>query len=347
MAVDKLAPDDSRVTHHTVQLSTGNTYHYLLGNPGPGTSPKGTVLLVHGFPDLSFGWRYQIPFLQARGYRVVAPDMIGYGRTSAPEEVGPYSYKSITADLAALAKEVSPSQPIILGGHDWGGAVVWRFALYYPQLLRGVFSVCTPYGAPRAEYASKKFVVDNVLPNFRYQLQFEAPDLEAKITSLGQEGIRRFLNVLYGARGKDGKALFTAAAGVPIEALDSEVEQSRLLTKEEMDFYVQEYSRSGVHGPMNWYRTWDVNHAEEAEGLVKDGKFRIEGVPSMLVAASRDVALPPAMSAGMGQFFDKLVRKEVNSSHWALWEKPAEVNEAIAEFVDSLAEAEGAVKASI
>ncbi|KAK4190083.1 hypothetical protein QBC35DRAFT_513573 [Podospora australis] len=333
MAVDKLTPNDSRVVHHTTTLPTGQTYHYLLAVPS--SPPKGTILLVHGFPDLSFGWRYQIPFLVAKGYKVVAPDMIGYGRTSAPQEAGPYSYKSVTADLAALVKEISPAQPIVLGGHDWGGAIVWRFALYYPELLKGVFSVCTPYGPPRAEYAPKKVVIDTVLPNFRYQLQFEDTELETKIMEQGKEGIKKFLNILYGARGEDGKGLFTAAAGVPIDALAGEVEQSRLLSEEELDFYVAEYERNGVHGPMNWYRTWDVNYQEEAEGLVKEGKTSI-AVPSMLVAASRDVALPPAMSAGMHKHFEKLTKKEVDSSHWALWEKPAEVNEAVGEFIDSL-----------
>lgn len=344
MAVDKLTPNDSRVTHHTAELPTGNTYHYLLANPASST-PKGTILLVHGFPDLSFGWRYQIPFLLGKGYRVVAPDMIGYGRTSSPKEVGPYSYKSVCADLAALVKIISPEAPIILGGHDWGGAVVWRFALHYPELLKGVFSVCTPYSPPRGEYAPKEVVINTILPSFRYQLQFEATELENKIKEKGTEGIRKFLSILYGARGKDGKGLFTTANGVPIEALEGEVSQSRLLSKEELDFYVQEYERNGMHGPMNWYRTWDVNHAEEAEGLVKEEKFSIK-VPSMLVAASRDVALPPAMSAGMGKWFDNLTRKEVDASHWALWEKSVEVNEAIGEFLEGLG-GEGVLKASI
>lgn len=79
---DKLVPNDPRVTHHTVTLN-GHKWHYLLGTP---PSPVGTILLVHGHPDLAFGWRYQVPHLLSLNLRVIVPDMLGYGDTDAPED---------------------------------------------------------------------------------------------------------------------------------------------------------------------------------------------------------------------------------------------------------------------
>lgn len=83
---DKLVPNDPRVTHHNVTLN-GHKWHYLLGTPPSGT-PAGTILLVHGHPDLAFGWRYQVPHLLSLNLRVIVPDMLGYGDTDAPDGPG-------------------------------------------------------------------------------------------------------------------------------------------------------------------------------------------------------------------------------------------------------------------
>ncbi|KAK4163472.1 putative epoxide hydrolase [Cladorrhinum sp. PSN259] len=346
--VDKLTPTDSRVTHHTVTLPPSRqsrTYHYLLANP-PSEKPSATVLLVHGFPDLSFGWRHQIPFLLSLNLRVIAPDMIGYGRTSSPSEVAPYSYKSVCDDLAALLREAVPEEhQIIIGGHDWGGAIVWRFCLWYPSLVKAVFSVCTPYGPPNEKFMDKKTLVETVLPNFGYQLQFEDTKLEETVMSQGKDGIRKFLSVLYGAK-VNGKPAMTGEDGIDLGLFEGDqIGRSPLLTEEELEFYVGEYERNGVHGPLNWYRTWKINFEEERE-LVTEGRLRITQ-PALIVTASRDIALPPAMADGMVKVVDQLTRKGVECSHWATWEKPAEVNRHIGEFLEGVLKGEGKVKASI
>ena len=128
--LDKITPSDPRVTHETFTTTSSTTYHYLLANPSTTAEPAGTVLLIHGFPDLSFGWRYQIPLLLSLNLRVVVPDMLGYGRTDAPSALEPYSLKHGADDMAQLMARVliaSPNKRFILGGHDWGGMFVWRF----------------------------------------------------------------------------------------------------------------------------------------------------------------------------------------------------------------------------
>ncbi|KAK0722455.1 Alpha/Beta hydrolase protein [Lasiosphaeria miniovina] len=338
-APGKLTPDDS----HTL-LVRGKTYHYLLGNPAGGvSSTTTTVVLVHGWPDLAFGWRYQVPFLQALGLRVVVPDMLGYGRTDAPEPIEPYSYKSVVEDLAVLAAHVAgPRQPVVLGGHDWGGAVVWRFALWRPELTCAVFSVCTPYWQPLKTWVPREVLVETLLPNFRYQLQLAGPDVEADV--VGPEKLRRFLSSLFGGRGPNDEFGFSTEVGVMFENLDK-IGPSPLLSAAEMDFYVDEYSRHGLHGPLNWYRNSRVNFEEEQE-LVEQNRSRISA-PSLLIVASKDKALPPAMAAGMDRFFDSLVKEEVNTNHWALWEAPQEVNGHIGKFLADVLKADKGPKASI
>jgi soluble epoxide hydrolase / lipid-phosphate phosphatase len=77
----------------------------------------------------------------SRGYLVIVPDMLGYGKTDSPESLEEFSLKSLSDDIAALTAHVCGHHAkIILGGHDWGGALVWRVALWHPDLLQGVFS---------------------------------------------------------------------------------------------------------------------------------------------------------------------------------------------------------------
>jgi soluble epoxide hydrolase/lipid-phosphate phosphatase len=321
MAPDKIAPHDPRIQRKTALLN-GTTYSYILAEPSG--QPKGTIFLIHGWPDFSFGWRYQIPLLTSLGLRVVAPDMMGYAGTDAPQPLSKYTMKSTADDLAELARQLGVSR-VILGGHDWGGVVVYRLALHYPKLVSAVFSVCTPFTVPKSS-----FVDATVLPNFKYQLHLRGPEVEANI--VGEEKIRQFLNGMYGGLTPTGIRPFSVSDGVNFEALPT-VGTSPLVSKEEMDFYVQSYARNGMRGPLNWYRTQPLNYEDEKD-LAKEFEqgYKVEQ-PTLFIAGLKDAALPPKMSVGMEKYFKSLVKKEVDTQHWALWEKPDEVNAYIKEFL--------------
>jgi len=113
----------------------------------------------------------------------------------------------------------------------------------YPRLISALFSVCTPFGAPRTQY-----IPATVLPNFKYQLQLAGPDVEAHV--VGGEKLRQFLNGLYGGKTPNGEPTFDVSHGFHLDKL-SEIGQSPLVTKEEMDFYVERYTIHGMHGPLN------------------------------------------------------------------------------------------------
>lgn len=283
---------------------------------------------------------------------------MGYGGTAAPAEPEFYTYKRAADDIAALAKEIGVHS-IILGGHDWGGAVVYRVAMYYPELISAVFSVCTPFMPPQPEYKPM-----SRLPNFKYQLQFSGPEVEDKIK--GEEKIRQFLTGLYGGRTKEGELGFGVETGIYFDKIEH-LGPSPLLTKEEMDFYVERYAINGMHGPTNvsfspshfssihpmpltsfplvpsshpsptnqktqWYRTDELNFSEDQTLKVDPATFKFK-MPFLFIGGARDAALPPAMAAGMEKYFRSLTKGEVNASHWALWEKPEEVNLYIKEFL--------------
>ncbi|RWQ94641.1 epoxide hydrolase [Paecilomyces variotii] len=320
MAIDKInVHNDPRVQRLTAQVN-GKTYGYLLAQPENGQY-KDTIFLLHGFPDLSMGWRYQIPLLISFGLRVVVPDCLGYGRTDAPqwtpENERLYGFRKLADDIKELAKQLG-SEKIILGGHDWGAALVYRIALYHRDLVTHLFAVCVPYIPPMPQYISHEDLVRTRLPNFAYQLQFKSGEVEKAVKT--KEEIKQFLLALYGGRTEDGQWGFSTEKGILFDRL-GRLGSSKLLEDEELNYYVDEFSRNGIHGPLNWYRTRDVNYKDELS--ISNPQIDI---PVLMIQALRDTALPPHMGQGMGKFVPNLIVEQVDTSHWALWEKPGEVN---------------------
>ena len=330
--VKKLAPNDPRVQRLTATVR-GFNYSYLLSEPT--SAPKDTIFLVHGFPDLSYGWRHQIPYFTELGYRVICPDMLGYGQTSSPHAVEEYTLKKLSSDVNELARKyVGEKGQIILGGHDWGGALVWRVALWFPELIKGVFSICTPYHAPAKSYKSlEDIIAAGSTQNFTYQLHFKGPEVEAHCQ--GEEGVRQFLNCLHGGQGPNGEVAFRPQQGVAFENLPK-LRRSLLLSQEDLDHYTSEYMRHPapqLRGPLNWYRTRELNFKDEKPLADKGVKL---DMPALFVSATRDKALPPEMSRGMEVNFAKLERGEVESSHWALTQAADEVNKNVGAWLEKL-----------
>ncbi|BDD55317.1 hypothetical protein MAP00_000852 [Monascus purpureus] len=325
MAIDKIqVSGDPRVQYKSANLN-GRKYGYLLAQPESGQY-RATIFLIHGFPDLSMGWRYQIPMLLGRGLQVVAPDCLGYGRTDAPEDAAQYSHKRCADDIKELTSQLGLSK-IILGGHDWGAFLAYRIALWHPDLITHLFTVCVPYSPPRKTYIPLEEGVRTILPNFTYQLQFRSGEVEKSIRS--KDDIRNFLSALYGGRtADDGGYAFAAERGVE---LGKKVGTSRLLSEEELEYYVEQFSRNGLHGPLNWYRTSEINYKDELSILDR----RID-TPLLFIQALRDPALPPSLGKGMARTVPHYTLRQVDTFHWALWERPDEVNRIIAEWLDQV-----------
>ncbi|CAK7226586.1 hypothetical protein SBRCBS47491_006282 [Sporothrix bragantina] len=362
----KLTPDDLRVTHHTATIR-GKTYHYIVASPPDGQPPKGTIILIHGFPDLGFGWRNQVPVLaEELGLRVIVPDMLGYGQTDAPFNPDEYAYKSICADLVAIvdhvgvvgdggrAGEADESKRFFVGGHDWGGAVAWRMALWHGARLRGVFSVCTPYFAPSKNPFLPLEDMTKLLPNFGYQKQLAGDEMWQFIDA-EPERVRQFLQTMYGGKAtlsaeevaaKKSPYLFDTTHGVHLERLAS-IGPTPLLSQAELDFYATEYARHGLRGPTNWYRTLKFNYDDEREIVNDEAKARQKiTVPSFMLSATSDAALPPILAEQMDKHFTNLIKAQVPGGHWVLWQSSAAVNEQIKDFLGPLLDS-GVSKAAL
>ncbi len=142
----------------------GVELHYVEGGSGP------LVVLLHGFPEFWYSWRKQIPALIRAGFRVVAPDLRGYGESSKPPGVEDYRLLAVATDIAALIEHAGA--PCVLVGHDWGGSTAWLVAMMRPDLLEKLVVLNIPHPGPflRELRRGKKQKL-----KLAYQLYFQPP----------------------------------------------------------------------------------------------------------------------------------------------------------------------------
>ncbi len=116
---------------HKFAATNGIKMHYVEQGVGP------LVVLCHGWPESWYSWRHQIPALAAAGFRVVAPDQRGYGRTDRPDAIEAYNIFNLTGDIVGLVHALGESRAIIVG-HDWGAPVAWHCALLRPDIFYAI-----------------------------------------------------------------------------------------------------------------------------------------------------------------------------------------------------------------
>ncbi|MBV8653549.1 MAG: alpha/beta hydrolase, partial [Alphaproteobacteria bacterium] len=213
------------------------------------------VLLCHGFPESWYSWRHQMPALARAGFRVVAMDQRGYGQTDAPEPIAAYHILHLTADIVGLVHALGEKDAVI-AGHDWGSPVAWYCALLRPDMFRRVILLSVPYlqrswNDVRPTEAMRHFEDDE---HEFYQSFFQKPgraeaaleaDIRASIVGLLNGG---FGNLRSGPPLIPRKGNLIAGVGGRPGAVPDWV------TKEDVDFYVAEFTRTGFRGGLNWYR---------------------------------------------------------------------------------------------
>ncbi|KAK3831569.1 MAG: Alpha/Beta hydrolase protein [Linnemannia gamsii] len=292
--------DPNSFEHKFVQTQ-GIKYHYVEAG-----DPKGEPLLfIHGFPELWYAWRYQIKFFAELGYRVLALDTLGYGQTDAPMELHKYALKSQVEQWVGIL-DILNIPKVTLVGHDWGGAFVWRFGLYHPERINGIISVCTPYTAPMPFYMSLEDIVKRV-PNFAYQITMADP-ATLQAADANKEAFFRPL---------------MSAGGYTHES--------------EVEFTLQEFSRTGMRGPLNYYKTHRINFDDEISTLPNPHQHMIH-LPCWIITATNDIYLKPHMSEGMEKYIPRLKRAVVDAGHWCMTEKAEDVNKLLKVAVEDVLE---------
>lgn len=283
------------------------------------------VVLCHGFPELAFSWRHQLPALAQSGYRAIAPDQRGYGGTSRPEAVDDYDMEHLTSDLAGLLDALGIEKAVFCG-HDWGGSVVWAMALYHPERIAGVIGVNTPFFARppldpiqlmRARFGEDMYIV-----------AFQKPgEADAILAADVARTFRFFMRKNAITAEEYAKRPQSERNPRLVRALQSDESKWRgesVLDADEMKVFLDTYERTGFTGGINWYRNitrnWEL--AARFEPRVN--------APALMIMAEDDVILAPALAEGMERFVPDLEKVLIRDcGHWTQQEKPAETNAAM------------------
>jgi pimeloyl-ACP methyl ester carboxylesterase len=290
------------------------------------------VVLAHGFPELAYSWRHQFPALTGAGYRVLAADGRGYGRTTAPAAVEDYDIEHLVGDLLALVDDIGEERAVF-AGHDWGAIVVWQLAHAHPQRVAGVVGMSVPF-VPRGPVPPVQAMRQIFADAFFYMTYFQEPGVAD--ADLGRDPAATMRRMLCGAT-TDGAGLdpsFFANDGRGfVERLPDPDGLPGWLRQDELDAYVHEFERTGFTGGINWYRNLDRNW-RLTEHLA-DAKIE---VPSLFVGGGADPVLlmtPPSTMDGWvtDHRGDVIVP---GAGHWVQQQAPDEVNAALVGFVESV-----------
>jgi pimeloyl-ACP methyl ester carboxylesterase len=319
----------SNVAHRTV-AANGIHLHFVEQGEGP------LIVLCHGFPELWYSWRHQLPALSWAGYHAVAVDMRGYGQSDRPEAIDQYTLLHLVGDIVGLLDTLGAQQAVI-AGHDWGAVVAWHAALLRPDRFRAVIASCQPYW-PRLPVAPTLIMPRRKDAVF-YQLYFQEPGVAE--TELERDVRQTVLKVLggwslpgsrerlpIGMVSRDGGYLADRATLAPLPSW---------LTEADLDFYVREFERTGFRGGLNWYRNIDRNW----ELLAPFDGAKVT-VPALYMAGDRDPALAfPGMDrviANLANNVPQLRGKVIlpGCGHWTPQERASEVNAAMIDFLRQL-----------
>jgi pimeloyl-ACP methyl ester carboxylesterase len=293
------------------------------------------VVLAHGFPELSYSWRHQIPALAEAGYKVIAPDQRGYGQSDKPEAITDYDIHHLAGDLLGLLDEAGHERAVFVG-HDWGALVVWQMALLHPERMAGVVGMSVPF-IPRAPMPPVQMMRQIFGDSFFYIVYFQEPGVADD--NLAQDPAETMTRMLAGlTKPKDGEMVDLAGLAAPdgrgfVDRLPPVAQLPSWLTQAELDHYITEFTRTGFTGGINWYRNMDRNW--ETTTQLEGAKVTMPA--AFITGADDPVGVMTPASVMDGWLDDDRGSTIVpGAGHWVQQEAPDEVNAALLTFLSSL-----------
>ncbi len=277
---------------HGEIMTNGIRMHYVTQGSGP------LVVLLHGFPEFWYSWRYQIPFLAEHGYTVVAPDLRGYNDSDKPRTG--YDVATLIRDIEGLVTGLGQEKAIIVG-HDWGGVLAWAFAAAYPQMTERLIVMNAPHPAAMM----REFRTLKQLRKSWYIFFFQLPWLPEYVL------LRNNANEV-------GRMLRGAAL------------QKYVFPRDVTAKFQQAMSKPGaMTAALNYYR----QSFRRGPRAYAGGKVHVS-VPTLLIWGEQDIALGIELTYGLEKWVDNLQIKRIpDSGHWVQQEQADKVNQYMLDFL--------------
>lgn len=315
------------------------TFYHIAG---PADGPA--IVFVHGWPEIGLAWAHQMHALAALGYRVIAPDLRGSGR-SAPYHVhDAYAQREIVADLIELIDSLGISRALWVG-HDWGAATVWNIARHHPERCVAVAALCIPYATfdrgletlcalvNRKQYPIETYPAGQFEYIAFYHEHFEIA------RAVFEADVTRSIKVLLRASDPShaGNVFSTAfvrkkggwfgGRAAPDVALDATI-----LSENDLAAYVRAYERSGFFGACSLYMNDadNVRYADEAVSQTIDlPVLFLSGLYDFVCDTERSSLMEPMKAACADVTIETIA-----SGHWMMHERATETNDALTRFAN-------------
>jgi pimeloyl-ACP methyl ester carboxylesterase len=307
-------PEDPQEWTHETAYVNDIELHYVTVPPNEAAvdHPTGTaplVVLLHGFPECWYTWRRQLSVLAEAGYRVVAPDLRGYNRSSAPVGVDSYRMEELVADVRGLVEHRGASRATLVG-HDWGGLVAWESAIREPEMVDRLAVLNVPHPDLYRRHLLRS---PGQLVRSWYVFAVQLPWIPERL--LEAEGYRLVDETLTHMPGAEA------------------------FTTEDIERFRVAMERSdSPSGPLNYYRASARETVET--GLrsllgADDPTERPVDVPTLVLWGERDPALEVSLLDGLdGLVADLQVSRFPDTGHWPHAEHPQRVNDELLAFLD-------------
>lgn len=281
------------VEFHLIETN-GIRLHTAVAGPEDGE----LVVLLHGFPEFSYGFHHQMEALAASGYRVVAPDQRGYHLSDKPEQIEDYTINKLSGDIAGLIEAFGETSAIVIG-HDWGGAVAWHLAASKPEYVKKLIAINIPHPA-----AMPRVFMKNPLQWLKssYMAFFQLPEVPEKLMAAN-----------------DFESMKQAMKGTA---------RPDAFTDQELERYKDAWSQPGALTCMlNWYR------AIRKGSLLQMPKAPLR-MPVRIIWGLGDQFLSPMLATESLKFCENAELVWVGeATHWVHHEQPEIVNRLIKEFL--------------
>jgi pimeloyl-ACP methyl ester carboxylesterase len=273
------------------------------------------VVLLHGFPELAFSWRHQLPALANAGFRAIAPDQRGYGLSSAPPNVTDYGVSELIKDVHGLLDALELERATFVG-HDWGALLLWQMAMLAPERIERLVILNIPH-MPRlpidpVSVMRKHFGDDYYIVNFQ-----DSDEADRLFSADPRHFINRMMrkNLLTREQFEAMPPEFRVINLIR-STTQPEASGEPLLTAEELDYYARGFSHSGF---TNWALLDGINQ-------------RID-IPTLFIGATNDVVIDLKHIEGMRSLVSELTLAMLDCGHWSQQEKPDEVNRLIVDWL--------------
>ena len=363
----------SSISSNFISTGTGLEVHYLESKPKNYNKNSPIALLLHGFPELSFSWRKIMPGLSNAGFRVIAPDQRGYGKTSGgsknfKDNIEEYNLFNLTIDIISFLQNLNIKKIDLLVGHDAGSIVAGTSALVREDVFKSVVMMSAPYnGVPRINEEKFNDPIHEDLkklkqPRKHYQWYYSTKQANRDMHLKNKKKLHQFLRSYFHTKSADwnknsphelkswsAKELAKLPEYYIMKLEDTMVESvikylprnkkhERWLNDDELGVYTETFFKNGFQSALNWYRCMTSNVQNKNLRIFFGKQIKI---PSMFISGEKDWGMfqkPGALKEMQKKICKNFYGIKIvkNAGHWVQQEQPDAVLNILLKFKNSL-----------